>query len=134
MKIYVLTQGNYSDYHIIGVFTDKEKADRMKELTATDDEYDHSEIEEFESDIVLDCPVGLHPYKVEYMEKEGTWSPLGYKAYRQSIEDFKDKSRGNYWNSEGRWFYTFARDEKAAIKIMVDLEIELKQKGEEWKK
>ncbi len=43
MNIYVLTDGNYSDYHIIGVFTDEAMAEKAKAVAGGD-------IEEWESD------------------------------------------------------------------------------------
>lgn len=42
MKIYIVTEGQYSDYHIIGAFTDKAKAEECV------DNYPESEIEEYE--------------------------------------------------------------------------------------
>lgn len=32
MRIYVITEGDYSDYHICGVATEKEKAEEIKQL------------------------------------------------------------------------------------------------------
>lgn len=54
MKVYVLTAGSYSDYHIVSVFTDENKANQSKDwLNQNTNTYDGSDnyyIEEYESD------------------------------------------------------------------------------------
>lgn len=45
MKIYIVTSGCYSDYHIEKVFTDKNKAEEYKEWL-----YDANDIEEYETE------------------------------------------------------------------------------------
>lgn len=50
MKVYIVTQGSYSDYHIEAVFTDEEQA---KFYCAThSDDCDDCEIEEYDTDTV----------------------------------------------------------------------------------
>lgn len=48
MKAYVITKGEYSDYHICAVTLDKDKAEQLKKLFT--DEYNEPYIEEFEVD------------------------------------------------------------------------------------
>lgn len=48
MKIYVITKGCYSDYHICAVATDKEKAELLADKFS--DRYDSAEIEEYDTD------------------------------------------------------------------------------------
>ena len=52
MKIYVVTQGEYSDYHIEGVTLDRQKAERWVELynDSVGKYHDDAQIEEYESD------------------------------------------------------------------------------------
>lgn len=45
-KIYVVTQGDYSDYHIIACFTDKEKAELCAKIYS--DYYDEAGVEEYD--------------------------------------------------------------------------------------
>lgn len=53
MKVYVLTQGEYSDYHIIGVYSTKEKAQKLRDAMRTSGTfYDEPQIEEYELDIL----------------------------------------------------------------------------------
>ena len=48
MKIYVITQGEYSDYHIVGVAIDEEKAKRIAEVNS--DSWDEATINEYDTD------------------------------------------------------------------------------------
>ena len=51
-EIYVVTEGSYSDYHICGVFTDKEKAENFVNIY---NKYsgDYAEIETYEDGVML---------------------------------------------------------------------------------
>lgn len=51
MKVYIVTQGEYSDYHIEEVFTDREKAEIFC-ATLNEKYYAFPEIEEYETDKV----------------------------------------------------------------------------------
>lgn len=48
MKVYVITKGKYSDYHICGVATDKETAEKLRVLNT--DKWDKADVEEFDTD------------------------------------------------------------------------------------
>lgn len=48
MKIYVITKGHYSDYHIITATTDEKLAYKIKEKFSGNDGYDEADIEVFE--------------------------------------------------------------------------------------
>ncbi len=51
MKVYVLTRGEYSDYHIIGVYSAKEKAQEVCDAMCTSGSvWDEPRIEEYELD------------------------------------------------------------------------------------
>lgn len=46
MKVYIVTDGDYSDYHIEAVFTDKEKAEMYAALHCKDN------VEEYDADVI----------------------------------------------------------------------------------
>lgn len=48
MRIYVITEGDYSDYHICGVAIEKEKAEEIKQLNT--DSLHEAYIEEYDTD------------------------------------------------------------------------------------
>ena len=54
MKVYIVTRGEYSDYHIVGVFSTQEKAEQFVEDTykvyGYRDSWDQLEIEEYPLD------------------------------------------------------------------------------------
>lgn len=104
MKVYVITQGCYSDYHICAVTLDKDKAERLRKMyTAKESCYgycrsDDAEIEEYEADDTGDMftedekqtdPVEYYHIEINYdIKKNGITS--------SKIEDntacfFKDK-------------------------------------------
>lgn len=57
MKVYVITRGDYSDYHIIGVSLDKEKARNVARIFS-DDMYT-ANVEEYDSDQFKDAKYPL---------------------------------------------------------------------------
>lgn len=62
MKVYVVTQGAYSDYHICGVALTEEDAQVMAKRF--DRSWDHSEIEEYDTTIIDDIKRGNGVYTV----------------------------------------------------------------------
>jgi len=56
--IYVLTEGSYSDYHIVGVYSTKELAEEAQTL------YKDSQIEEYDLDNIPEHPPGMKAWFV----------------------------------------------------------------------
>jgi len=125
MKVYVLTAGDYSDYHIVGVFSTKEKAQEFKKLFPAEwnDEYyddDYDGIKEYDLDYngryqgMIDN--GLHQYDaVMNVETE---------KGRASLTDVEQLLTDNGFNGvyDG-WIYkrVWAKDKDHAIKILSEL-------------
>ena len=80
-KIYLVTDGNYSDYHVLGAFSSMEKAEQAKLLYAAD-----NDIEEYELDAIPDSPPGLFAYVV-LMEIAGDVKSL----WQESVVGFKSR-------------------------------------------
>lgn len=73
MKIYIVTAGEYSDYHIERVFLDKKKAEYWARLENGIDEYTDCGIEEFDtSDENVDCAAKIVPV-YHYDEWRSEW-------------------------------------------------------------
>ena len=49
MKVYVVTVGEYSDYHIQGVFTSRKKADKFVGIFNRCHDYDEARTEEYDT-------------------------------------------------------------------------------------
>ena len=62
-KLYAITHGEYSDYRILTLCSDREKAEKLVEWYNRYDKSDPAEIEEYEDSIVVPDE-SLIPYKV----------------------------------------------------------------------
>lgn len=140
MKVYVITAGVYSDYHICCVCIDRETAERRKKLFS--DDYDEAEIEEFDTDeyeefVKVDDQIlrrdGKRLYKVMMDEyKDGDRMIQRTRVKEQEIRDYNMNetlwSSRSYYTTEcgvyvpgTYWGLTaYARDEKEALKIAYD--------------
>ncbi len=63
-SIYVLTEGDYSDYHIVGVYSTKELAEEAQSL------YKGSQIEEYDLDNIPEHPPGMSAWFVRINDGE----------------------------------------------------------------
>lgn len=68
MKVYVITKGQYSDYHICAVVTDFKKAQILREKFS--DKIDDAKIEEFDTENFNDIFAGKNLYCI-YFGKNG---------------------------------------------------------------
>jgi len=66
-KAFLVTEGAYSDYHVLGVFTTKEKAEAFADMFP---EGQRPDIEETSLDAIDGFPVGRLPYAVKF-DREG---------------------------------------------------------------
>lgn len=104
--IYVLTEGSYSDYHIIGVYSTKELAEKAEFL------YPCSEIEEYSLDNVPDYPPGMRAWCVDIINGK-----LNYTC--QTNPDIGVPSEHS-WNDNFYRVYCWATDKEHAQKIALD--------------
>lgn len=128
-KVYVVTEGEYSSYHIVGVFSSQEKAEKFLEFQRHSD-YDEWEIEEYEIDIFEpQVKKGLRFYHV-VMDQDGNsrvelqnWPEHDseYQGERNWLMDERDRPLETFGRrNTGRALlrvYTFAKDEQHAVKI-----------------
>lgn len=111
MKIYVITSGEYSSYHICAVATDPERADRLAEFYST--KYEPAEVEEYDTE---DVPYPINDRKSYYVrfDKHG------------NVEIIYEGPMG--WRDEKVCLYAnsyvgtnvLAKDKKSAIKIAAE--------------
>lgn len=141
MRVYVITKGSYSDYHICCVCLERETAERRKKLFS--DNYEEAEIEEFDTD----------EYEEFVKVDDQILRRDGKRLYRVLMEEYKDGDKmvqrtkvremeiGEYELKESCWFRgiliptpcgvyadgkewvveVFGRDEKEAEKRAFDL-------------
>lgn len=116
-KIYIITCGQYSDYHIVGIYDDKELAEER--LPLYDAKYRYADIKEYELNPQVDHPKGLLPYSVK-MDIEGN-----AKAERESIACFSGREWEPYGDNKSVSFEMWAKDEAHAIKIANERRVQL---------
>jgi hypothetical protein len=109
MKIYVITKGCYSDYHIAAVTDDKEKAEFLK--LKFSDEYDPANIEEYDTD----------EYSVEGIQNMKLFYWKVSISHSQSVV-YPYLSGNQYFNvyADGIQAVVIARTKEQAIKIVRD--------------
>ena len=107
MKIYVVTKGCYSDYHIITATTDEKLAYKIKEKFNGNSYYDKTDVEVFE-----DAEIFMKPCYFMRFDKGG------------NVIEFKERKE-EYWydegdgeDSQGNFYVSVVTDnEEKAIKI-----------------
>ena len=116
MKIYIVTDGCYSDYSIEAVFIDKEKAYNYKKLQC-----EYGEVEEW--DTMDDEYKVITPKIVEYytvtLTTKGELIDCTKRIYEQfpDMKDFKE----TFHTHSKKFFYDIVTDsEEKAIKIARD--------------
>lgn len=110
-KVYVITQGEYSDCQVVGVALDKEQAERIRLVRSTYsdpafiDEYDTEEIEvakDFES-------YWLVPFDKDNVKEDDIYPFTGDAPYKI-----------NEWGYKQYNIIVKAKDKRHAIKVAID--------------
>lgn len=125
--IWVVEQGSYSDYRVVGVFTSKENADHIAKVINGDEEdrYDDATVAEWPLDpAVAELRQGLSLYFVQ-MQADGTVDRCDRKEISGYELDGKvamwRRSQAPAYRGQGLadvlWVTAFAKNDKHAIKI-----------------
>lgn len=124
MKVYIVTSGEYSDYHIERVFDSREKAERFISNNINNE---RSMIEEFEVNTESQKEGSrLIRFLVE-MDKDGNtndWIIYNYDDY------FKTDGTDDYIDDNILHCHVKAKNEKHAIKICNERRIQRKANNE----
>lgn len=121
--IYVLTAGEYSDYHIKGVFTDRALAEKAQKLVPD------SSIEEYEPDVIPDHPPDHTAWGVRI-----TNGMIDYSYQEDAFGRFEPRMHHYNYNNEGITVVTcWATDEEHAKKIALDKYYQWKYEQEQGK-
>jgi len=107
--IYLVTDGSYSDYCVLGVYSTKEKAEHAKRLFAAD-----NGIEEYGLDATPDSPPGMLAYQVSMLVSGDVKD-----VWQVTVDGFEPR-----WYVARQWgadvivvFHVWARDIEHAVKI-----------------
>lgn len=124
MKVYVVTEGDYSDYHIVGVCTSQESAKRIQQIASGD--YHEAKIEEYEADKFNIKPTYNYYGVSVYKNGSATANIDGYIFEPYEVRDYCNAKHTCAFSVD-----VFAQDEEHAKKIAFDLiaEYKAKEKG-----
>jgi hypothetical protein len=126
MKLFMVTDGSYSDYHVCGIYSTQEAAERAKQVFNA-----HNSIEEIELDAVPASPPGLWRWGLR-MEDDGS---VPDAPYRESCEGVTESIKWFpmlVWAGQrpSVYFSVWAEDRKHAIKVANEARIGLKASGQ----
>lgn len=117
MSIYVLTAGEYSEYHIIACTTDLDRAKELQRFYAEEDPYDAPEIEEYE-DAVLQPQKNI---KRQHFVFDKSGALKEHEAFVLDEDDRFVKMIAEYYvGPEYDTVDVYTNDPEKAIKIAID--------------
>ena len=131
MMVYLVSDGCYSDYRVLGIYSTPEKADEAKAFFAADNDVQPCELDALPD---TNVPPGFFVFGVD-MNMNGDVA----RTYRNSNDLMRgyDWAPSNISRETGVTFYVAAKDEAGAIKIANERRIMLKASGElhtDWRK
>lgn len=107
-KVYIVTDGDYSDYHIVAVFSTEEKAKEYIQTTGKGDDY-----VEFEVDVPYGRKDRVWRIDMSISSHEVTY--LGVEMYYDNVEDCIRLRRRRFGDTLSLWIK--ADTQERAIKI-----------------
>ena len=110
--IYILTEGDYSDYHIIGAYTTRELAEKAQFL------HQYSMIEEFDLDRVYEHPPGMKAWTVIVLNDRE--DPFYCHQSEPDDEIPYEKYDKTYTGELSAHYRVWAEDQEHALKIAQD--------------
>lgn len=133
MKIYIITMGRYSDYHICAVATDEKQAEKLAKMYSNN--FDTAGVEEYDTEEYLDRLAAFDdnrlPYSVNFNDKGEVIS-----VWRQGTDGFEPRIQertrkySHLFDGERLRVYIYAPNEEAAVKIAAEKRAEYLAKKE----
>lgn len=128
MKLYAITKGCYSDYHICGIATSKEKAEKMVKFYSVPG--DEAEIEEFEANQYNDEFIGKQLFTFAFENETNNIKFIFDHQNPENIHGSLNQSVIITPSGYGHYVHVWAFDERHAEKIAIDKYFEYKYKQE----
>ena len=116
MKVYVLTSGEYSCYHILGVLLDEEQAKIAAEVMS--DRHNDVEVETYDTDELKFIKPGWKYWTIAFSEYDHAITDVACHDYFGSLDEptqFGAHHKNKIWYVD-----VYAEDEKHAIKNASD--------------
>ena len=124
-KIYLVSKGDYSDYHIVSVFSTKELAELyVSKFSKLISRYDEFSIEEYDIDSFATELINKFPFIIA-IDKEGNTTNVTnfYWDFEDGKSDLSLAKSGD--ENLTLYVHCFADDEKHAIKIASEKRFEI---------
>lgn len=119
MKIYVITKGCYSDYHIVGVATDLKMAEKIEQyIDKEHNYYGNARIEEYSTEVWGEI---VQNNKHLYLVSERLDGGLNAFRSTYDINEGYEMINKITFNNGRMNVYVFAKNEQHAIKIGRDM-------------
>lgn len=119
MKVYVITSGEYSDYHICAVTLDDKKAKILKEKFDHDD-YTGASIEEFDTDDYNGLLIGKNVYMIRFSKSGDVLTIINCTERGLYSIDVSACNAAPYMSDDVCIVHVMARSPEAAIKIAAE--------------
>jgi len=122
--VFVVTQGDYSDYHITGIYTKRELAQAAVEHVEKEGGYYSPSIEEW---IVDNGPTIPHSYKLYTvgMQRDGSVFHSEEDTFGGGLPDDEERFSYSWFPLDGWSFKVVAKTMQHAIKIVNEKRIQL---------
>ena len=110
---WIIEQGSYSDYHVVGIFSTRENAERaLKFIKRDGDYYDEPEITERQLDpCIAELNTGLQQFCIRIDHEQGSTTTLVESTALEAID---------YHHPNSSIYFVFARDQDHALKIATE--------------
>lgn len=118
-KVWLVSEGDYSDYRIEAAFSTEEKAKSFAKVMNGQEDTGSYRVEEHGLDAVPKYPEGMSPWRVAYWERNANVADPYAPAWRAYVET---EEREDYVRPDNRYgvfasFCCLARSKEHAIKI-----------------
>lgn len=121
MKVYAVTAGEYSDYHIVTILDNKEKAKKFVEIYNSHIRYpyDAASIEEYDTESINICI--NNPDKRFYQVESHLSNNWEIECYEIDVDTYLSSKDDVECCGIYRMCYCMAKDEEHAKKIATDI-------------